>query len=208
MNKQNLSTRDRWLIKKWEKALLFEDAMATARQHYENLFSEVHQRVKSKYPDLQGYTPHRLMDKVASADYDDGSGCVVFFHPKWVRARGFWESGIWLSNISLDELATALGPAPNASIWLSVSKPDDKRIEKLRSRLRPRYSRIGHRRSLRFQEHDPTTSRTCLWYELPEERSRLLRMVLQNDGQPFVDCIANHVEVMAGLVQGLDDLLR
>jgi hypothetical protein len=33
-------------------------------------------------------------------------------------------------------------------------------------------------------------------------------MLLQDDGQPFADCIADHVEVMARLLQGLDDLLR
>jgi hypothetical protein len=145
---------------------------------------------------------------VTEADYDYGGGCVGFSSPKWCHKWPGWPSGIWVSNISLDELVTGLAPTPTVSIWLCVSKLEEKRIEKLRSRLRPRYSRIGHHRSLRFQEDDPSDSRVCLWYELPEGRPRLLKMVLQDDGQPFVNCIADHVEVMAGLVQGLDDLLR
>ncbi len=208
MNKQNLSTQDRWLIKKWEKALQFEGAMDSVRQYYEQLLSKVHQRVNKKYQELSEYNPHRLSDRMTEAQYDDGGGCVGFSRPKWCRKWPNWPSGIWLWDISLDELVTELAPAPCISIWLSVSKRQEKRIEKLRSRLRPRYSRIGHRLSLRFQEHDPSDNSVCLWYELPEVRPRLLRMLLHDDGQPFVDCIANHVEVMARLLQGLDDLLR
>lgn len=207
MNKQNLSTQDRWLIKKWEKARQFEDAMASVRQHYENLFSKVWQRVKKKYPELQEYTPHRLADKMPEGYYDDGGGCVGFSHPKWLRAWNRWPSGIWLSNISLDELVTELAPAPNVSIWLSVSKEDDKRIEKLRSGLRLRRTRVGNRRSPRFQEHDETDETVCLFYDLQENGSTLLKMVLQDDELHFVDCMANHVERMARLLQGLEHLL-
>jgi hypothetical protein len=207
MNKQNLSTQDRWLIKKWAKARQFEDAMASARQHYQYLFSKVHQRVMKKYPGLREYTPNRLTGKAEEADYDYGGGCVGFSLPKWLRAWNRWPSGIWLSNLSLDELVAEQAPVPNASIWLSVATEHDKRIETLRRRLRAKTSELGGQRSLRLQEHDEADNRFCLWYDLPEERSGLLKMVLQDDGQPFVNCIASHVEVMARFLQGLDHLL-
>jgi hypothetical protein len=197
MNKQKLSKQDRWLIRKWEKARQLEDAMDSVRQYYEQLLSKVHQRVKKKYPELSEYTPHRLSDKMTEADYDDSGGCVGFSHPKWCYKWDNWPSGIWLSNISLDELVAEQAPAPNVSIWLSVPKRDDKRIEKLRSGLRSRRSEVGNRRSPRF----------CLFYDLREERSKLVKMVLQDDGQPLVDCMAKHVERMARLLQGLDHLL-
>jgi hypothetical protein len=60
MNKQDMSSQGRWLIKKWEKALQFEDAMDSVRQYYEQLLSKVHQRVNKKYQKLSKYTPHSL----------------------------------------------------------------------------------------------------------------------------------------------------
>jgi hypothetical protein len=92
MNRQNLSTQDRWLIKKWEKALQFEDAMDSVRQYYEQLLSKVHQRVNEKYQELSEYTPHRLSDRVTEAHYDDGGGCVGFSSPKWCRKWPNWPS--------------------------------------------------------------------------------------------------------------------
>jgi hypothetical protein len=207
MNKQNASKQDRWLIQRWEKARQFEDAMESARCHYEHLFRKVHQRVRKKYPELNEYTPHKLTDKVTEAAWDAGGGCVGFAHPTWRRNWDSWPSGIWISNISLDELVTERAPAPTACIWVSVSKRSDKRIEKLRARLFTKSLRLTGYRSLHFQKHDESDSRVCLWYLLPEERTRLLKMVLQDDGQPFVDCFANHIELMARLLQGLDGLL-
>jgi hypothetical protein len=79
---KKLSDQDRWFIKNWAQACQFEDAMAAVRQHYDGLFAEIHERVKSKFPKLDDYIPHRLLEKVAvaEADYDHGyaGGCVVF----------------------------------------------------------------------------------------------------------------------------------
>ena len=63
-------------------------------------------------------------------------------------------------------------------------------------------------RALHFETDDDGDRLTCLYYNLREERTKLLEMVLQDNGRPFVECIASHVERMASLVQGLDDLLR
>jgi hypothetical protein len=208
MNEQKLSEQDRWLIQRWQKARQFEDAMVSARLYYEDLFRKVHQRVRKRYPELNECTPQRLSERVTEAAWEGGGGCAGFSSAKWRRAWTSWPSGIWISNISLDELVTERAPAPTSCIWVSVSKRSDKRVEKLRGRLVAKSLRLAGYRSLGVQKHDESDNRVCLWYQLPGERTRLLKMVLLNDGRPFVDCIVNHVELMARLVQGLDDLLR
>ena len=208
MNKQNLSTRDRWMIENWAKARQFEDAMESARNYYEQLFDKVLEKVKKKHPGLRNHTPRRLSKRVAEGDWEDGGGCAAFHSPKWRRDRPSWPSGIWISNISLDELVMERAPAPNSSIWLSVSKSSVKRIGKLRDRLLTKARRDRGCRNLDFERQDESSPRTCLCYDLPEERSELLDMVLRDDGQPFVNRIAQHVETMARLLQGSDDFLR
>jgi hypothetical protein len=207
MNKQNLSTQDRWLIGKWEKALQFENAMESARYYYEQLFDKVLEKVGKKHPELHKCVPRRLSRKVTEGDWEDGGGCACFFSPKWLSDWPSWPSGIWISNISLDELVTERAPAPNACIWLSVSKSRGKRIEKLRERLLTKSRRVSGGRALDFETLDESDSSTCLYYDLREDRTKLLDMALQDDGRPFVECITSHVERMASLVQGSDDLL-
>ena len=208
MNKQNPSSQDRWLIKQWERALQFEDAMESARYSYEQLFGKVIEKSRKKHSELHRYKPHMLSERVTEGDWEDGGGCAGFSSPKWYSDWASWPSGIWISNISLDELVTERAPAPNACIWLSLSKNSAKRVEKLRDRLVAKSRRVGGFRALDLETHDKSDSLTCFWYDLPEAKSKLLNMVLQENGQPFVDCIAKHVELMASLLQGLDDLLR
>jgi hypothetical protein len=207
MSEQKLTKEDRWLIRNWKRAQHFEDAMYSERQRYQDLLHEVHKRVEKKYPKLKEWNQHELSGKVKEADWRYGGGCVGFSHPKWRRWSNSWPTGIWVSNISLDELVTEGAPKPTASIWLSSPKRDDKRIERVRNRLVAKSTRLRGRRSIHFRERDENDPQVCLCYDLPEEPRRLLAMVLQDGGQPFVGCIAGHVELMAGLLQGLDDLL-
>jgi hypothetical protein len=193
-------------MQRWAQARQFEDAMNSARERYQFLFTEVYKRLTKKYPEIKERVFHRLSERVAELDYGDGGGSVGFSNPKWPRAWNTWPSGIWLSNVSLDELVSERAPAPSVCIWLGVTKRDDKRIEALRRSLFAKCSKLRGCRFAHFQEDDPSDNRVCLWYELPEQGPGLLQLALRDDGQAFVDCVAHHVEVMAGLAQGLDNL--
>jgi hypothetical protein len=208
MSKQNPSEQNRWLIEQWARALQFEDAMESARYYYEQLFEKVLEKVRNKHPELRQCARHMLSQRVTEGDWDDGGGCAGFSSPKWHSNWPSWPSGIWIWNISLDELVTERAPAPSASIWLSLRNRSDKKIGKLRERLLTKSRKVRGCRALHFETDDDSDRLTCLYYDLREERTKLLDMVLQDNGRPFVECIASHVERMASLVQGFDDLLR
>ena len=106
MSKQNLSKQDLWLIRNWERARQFEEAMASAREHYEQLFYKVKDKVKEKPTDLGVCQPYQLSEKVPEADWKYSGGCVGFCKPKWRGDWNSWPPGIWIWNISLDELVT------------------------------------------------------------------------------------------------------
>jgi len=207
MNTAELTEVQSWLMREWERARRIEEVMYEVREHYQNLFGEVYKLVRQRHAYLKEWKPRRLLERTNESSYVDGGGSVGFFNPEWCQAWSGWPSGIWLSNISLDELVSATEFPPNVCIWLSVSKETDRRIEVLRRRLSKLYKqRRGS--SISFQESDETDPRVCLWYYLPEGREKLLRMVQQGGGLPFVNSMATHVGRMAQLLDGLESMLR
>ena len=208
MSKQNLSKQDLWLIRNWERARQFEEAMASAREHYEQLFYKVKDKVKEKPTDLGVCQPYQLSEKVPEADWKYSGGCVGFCKPKWRGDWNSWPPGIWIWNISLDELVTERADAPTASVYLGFGKYPRRRLEELRKRLRKRTQRDSGWRELNFNTDHESQREPWFYYYLPQERTELLNMVVRDGGRPFVNCIARHVQLIADLLEGLDDFLR
>jgi hypothetical protein len=53
---------------------------------------------------------------------------------------------------------------------------------------------------------DPSDYRYVLRYKLPEDRRDLVGMLLEGDGQRFVDCLVAHFEVFAKFIPVLDEV--
>jgi len=208
MNKQNASDPSRWLIERWGKALQFEEARASARSYYEQLFKKVCEMASKKPEEPLRYVTHCFLEKVPEAAWKHSGGCVGFHKSKWQGDWSPWPPGIWIWNISLDELASERASAPTASIYLGFRKYNRRRLEELRKRLRKRTQRDPRWRTLNFQTDDESTREPWFHYDLPEERTELLNMVRRDGGRPFVNRIAKHVQLIADLLEGLDDFLR
>jgi len=208
MSKHSASRQDRWVIRNWKKALQFEEAMQSARLYHEQLFRKVRDRVSDHFPELTGCTPKRLDGRVKEADWEDGGGCACYFNPKWHRQARSSGSGVWVSNISLDELVTVRANLPTMGIYLDDSNGGGRSLEKLRQRLKTKAKKDRGCRGLTLERFEKGDRQTCLSYNLPEEKLELLKMVVRDDGRPFVSLIAQHVETLARLLQGSDDLLR
>ena len=56
------------------------------------------------------------------------------------------------------------------------------------------------------EKEDPSEYYYVLWYELPEKRADLIEMLLDGDGQRFVDCLVAHFEVFAKFIPVLDEV--
>ena len=208
MSEQKLSIQDIWLVKNWERARQFEEAMASAREHYEQLFYKVRDKVQQTHKEISVCRPHQLSEQVPEADWKYSGGCAGFCKSKWRGDWAKWPPRIWFWNISLDELVTERADAPTASVYLGFGKYNRRKLEDLRERLRKRIQGDSRWRALNFNTDCESQSESWFYYYLPQERTELLDMVVRDGGRLFVNCIAKHVQLIADLLTGLDDFLR
>lgn len=175
--------------------------MDAVRQRYEGLFQEVHKRVRKRCPALD-----RLDLHLKPSEAKQWGGQAAFSKSSWPCTYSTWRTGFSIWGVSLDELTAANPPEPDAHIWLAVEKQADKRVGTLRRRLAAKAPRIFKNRRILWRQ-DEEDDRVCLWYPLPEGTSGLLALLSKDDGESFVDCIAKHVELLAGFVPVLDAVL-
>jgi hypothetical protein len=50
-------------------------------------------------------------------------------------------------------------------------------------------------------------NRTLIWFQIPEGKKQLLKMLFGGKEKQFEDCIANHIKLMGGFIPVLDKLL-
>jgi len=174
--------------------------MQSARERFEELFTHVHHQVRKGHPSLSNLAVHLLRREV-----DEWGGQVGFSNPLWPMKYATWPTGIYLWGISLDELTSPNPPTPSIHIWLGSTRAD-KRIEPLRRRLSAELPQARRKRRIQWNEQDETDSRVCLWYALPEGSAGLLKK-LCSDERSFVDCLVEHVTLMASFSQVLDSVL-
>jgi hypothetical protein len=198
-----LSSQDQWLIKRWAKARQLEESMNVARQHYGDLFGDVHKQVKKRYPALDRCDSHMKPSEIELY----GGGQVIFSKSSWPSVTTTWRTGICIWGISLDDLTAEAPPSLTASIYLAVSTDSDKRIDTLRHRLALKAPSILGNRRIQWQSDDEDDTKVCLLYQLPEGQSGLLAMLSKGDPASFVHCIAKHVELLARFIPVMDGVL-
>ncbi len=199
---KTLTKQDFWLIQHWTKVRQLEDSMDAARQRYEGLFGEVHKQVRKGYPALDRWDSH-----MKPREIERWGGQVGFSKSSWPRNSATWPTGFYVWGISLEELTAENPPVPAASIWLAINKKTEKRMDSLRRSLAVKAPHIFKNRRIQWRSQDEEDDQTCLWYPFPEEPSKLLEM-LRKDERSFVNCIAKHVELLAGFIPVMDDVLR
>jgi hypothetical protein len=174
--------------------------MDAARQRYVELFGKVHKRVKTFAPALDRWDSH-----MKPREIEEWGGNVVFSKSDWPYTSATWRTGFYIWGMSLDELTADVPPAPGAYIYLAVDKQTDKRIEILRRRLAARASAVFKNRRIHWSSQDEDDKQICLWYPFLETHTDFL--VMLDDEQSFVDCIAKHVKLLSGFIPVMDDVL-
>jgi len=192
--KSPFSSLDRWLIQNWERAGQMEMAMKAVREKYEQLFERVAERVKRELP--------RLDEREICVSGSEPS--VIFYRQRWYRKAGWWPSGLYIDNVGLENVTVQSSDAPYAGVWL---RPRDEPLLQGAKRK----VQAAAKRALRGQKvswvDDERFEHDCGWYELPEGRDELLRMLLHGDAEQFIDHMAKHVRRLAPLIPVLDRIL-
>lgn len=197
-----MNNQDRWLIERWEKIRQLEEAMNATRQRFENLFIEIHKCVKQNHPALD-----RLDIHLSPKEIENYGGNVVFSKRSWPSDWETWRTGIYLWGITLDELSSEKNSGPNVYIFFQ-GKKSDSRIEGFRHRIAKEAPRIFKGKKIVWETKDEDDNRTLLWYQMPERKSKLLKMLCDGKEQEFIDCIASHISLMCGFIPALDELLK
>ncbi|HUJ10851.1 MAG TPA: hypothetical protein VL171_12570 [Verrucomicrobiae bacterium] len=60
---------------------------------------------------------------------------------------------------------------------------------------------------LKYQLDDKPKS-LCFWYELPESRQQLVKMLTENESEKFIDFMAHHVLIMTPFIDVLDEIFE
>jgi hypothetical protein len=196
-----MNDTDRWLIERWEKLRQVENAMDGTRQRFESLFREVHKKVRQNHPTLDRMNVHLNPKEV-----ERWGGNVVFSRGSWPYDLENWRTGIDVWGITLDELSSEINADPSIYIFFQVKKSDP-RIETFRRRIAAEAPRVFENKNLKWKTTDEDDNRTLLWYEMPEGKKKFFKMLCDGQEQDFIDCIANHVDIMCGFIPVLDKLL-
>jgi len=200
MNK-TFNELNQWLLQNWTAARQLEDSMNKVQEKYKTVCERVIEAVQGERPELDNCRVH----------FKQGDGSLSFAKKKWLTQYGTWPSGLWIGNMSLDELMADETDAPCASIWLWVPKGTNLDLEEARTKIENAGGEFmkGEKLKCFFKEESERekNKKTCFWYNIPESRKELTQMLLDEESEKFVECIASHVMILARFIPVLDQIL-
>jgi hypothetical protein len=196
--KKTFNEIHQWVAQKWTEARQLEESMNEVRERYETVCERVVQVVQAETPELDNCRTHPKQ-----------GGDISFSRKKWLTQYESWPAGLWIGNINLDILMADEPPDPYASIWLGVPKDIKFDLERARSKLQNAAPELlkGEKLKWFFSAESEREKKTCFWYELPESRSALVKMLLESKSEEFIECIASHVMILGRFIPVLDEIL-
>lgn len=191
---------ERFLLDNWSDSRQLEQTMEDVRKKYEEVLKRVQEKVKRSGERLDDLR----LGKWSRADDDDDGWQLGFGRKQWPRSN-WGMCGYWLYNLDLEALTSERGPEPRASIWLKPARQRGVNVEQLGKRIKQEASRLLPKNVQRSPEGEGADH--PLVYTLPEDRKVLLGMLVQDDSQVFVDCLASHIETLSQFTPILDKYL-
>lgn len=195
--KKTFNELDQWLAQNWTAARELEDSIIAVRAKYKTVFERVIEVVHKAMPELDNCWPH----------LSDYGGCAAFARGEWPSKWDTWPPGLWIEDISLDNLMSNEGDTPSASIWLAVPKGTRFDLEEARTKIQKAAGKLLKGEKLKCFFKDKEDPKTCFWYDFPESRQALAKMLLDNESEKFIECIESHVMILARFIPVLDDIL-
>ncbi|MEI8373374.1 MAG: hypothetical protein WCJ35_11155 [Planctomycetota bacterium] len=195
MSTDGFNEAERYLVQNWRQARRVEESMADVRPKYVEIGDRILETVQENHPELN-WSENSLKRYP----------CIHIGRKKW--QQGDDHGCIGIEYISLDEL-TAEHPddEPFIGIWTGEQKKPltdfkgIKRIEAAAKKL------LAPEEIDRWEWPDELNQYQYQFsYYLPEKRTKLLDMILKDDGQEFVDCLVKHFESFVRFIPVLDEV--
>ncbi len=199
MAKQWCNEAERYLIQNWPSARLMEKAMESVRKEYKGVFERALEALQQSGKDFDN--PGIFVTQFW------GRGFVFLNMTAWMRNKKIWPPpGFYIENLRLELLCDKDEAVPYASIWLPAKKNGVDPAEARKAILEAAQQLLTEEERalcLKGQEEDDYP----LYYDLPEPKDQLLKMLLDGDAQPFVDCMVGHLDLLARFTPVIDKLL-
>jgi hypothetical protein len=202
MEKQMFNEPEMYILEKWADAKLLEESMESMRNKYREVFDKVLERVQEQHKELDCSAMH-------FAAGDDGINVAVG-KSTWPCRYPKWPSGLWLSRVRLDDVASEPEYPPGACIWIRPPVQSGLDLKKAANKLREAARQVLPKGALKDFEVDEGKSDASIWYPLlPESRQELLAMVKKEDGSAeFIDCMVTHFELLAKFIPVIDEIFQ
>ncbi len=190
---------EQYLLTKWSDAQLLEESMKTILKKYTELFEKVIEQVQDEHDELDCQGIHMSNDEGINV----GLGRSTW-PSKWPK----WPSGLWLGNLTLDELIMEQGESSGGGIWLSPPKDAGLDIKEAAIRFQEAAPGILTKEELeRMDLEEPEKEGYMhVWFDFPQSRQELLDFLLKDEAKEFVRCMVGHFETLAKFIPVIDNI--
>lgn len=197
MRKKRFSEPEEFLLNNWSNARLLEQSMEKISEAYDQVFGEVLDAVHEQHEELDCHAPH------ATDDYRE----VGIGKQTWPRRWPNWPSGLYISNIALENLVVEDEDVPKAGVWVDLRAEGQEATQPAELKLREGAKKIlGARETKGFSIELKPKRTVGLTYPLPETRRELFDLLLKDNGEGFIELMVEHFEALVGFIPVLDDI--
>ena len=193
MTKNRFNESEEFLIRRWSEVRLLEESAATIRAKFKRIEEQVCEAVQEDHAELDRIGVHPTLY----------GGHIGIGKKQWPSKWDKWPSGLWVGDISLENLCSEEKDAPHAAIWIKPPKRIRFDYADTKARLLAEAKKVFSR-DQRGRLLDDNNGYTCFYYHLPESRQELLGMLLKDEARPFIECLTAHFEELAKFIPIID----
>jgi len=188
---------ENYLLANWQQACRVEKSLKEIRSKYAAICERVCEALAEEHPTLD------LRRVRATQFWCDGF--IEIGRKEWQLSENC-KACIDIVNLRLELLLDDNGEHPFIGIWVGTSKKPAMDVKKVKRLLSSANKILTMDELAMCETEDPSGYEYVLWYELPEKRADLVAMLLEGDGQRFVDCLVAHFEVFAKFIPILNEI--
>lgn len=187
-----------YLLQNWEQSCNVEKSMKEIRAKYVAICDKLIEAFKDTHEELDW-----------SENNAKSLGSISIGREKWQTNDNYASIGV--ECIKLESLSNSKSEHPFIGIYLGESKKPAMNAEQIRRLCSKARTILTIDQLAQCGEEEPCDDYSdCgyayqIWYYLPD-KADLLNMLLDGDGQRFVDCLMEHFEVFAKFIPVLDEV--
>ncbi|MCE9546667.1 MAG: hypothetical protein K8T25_14400 [Planctomycetia bacterium] len=182
---------ERFLLEQWSDAQLVENAVKQIRIKYKSKLDQVLEELEKQYPNLN-HSKRRV------ASYYGG---VAIGKATWPKGGNNWPTGFYVEDLRLENLTSAQSGSPHKWVWIFCNE-----AHRVKSDLKKTAATLlGKEEAVRWE----------FWSDKSgggigcpiESREEILRLLMEDESQGFVDCIVAHFNTLVKFTSIVDAIV-